>query len=173
MSATQNNNDMDLDNNNNKDQDSVNNHNGNSELDSVNTVDDDDNNESVKSETMSDDDIEDYLETHAETDFDNLVTELYLQHTKQDNNTMKIVHQHRVLMGESDDSEEMSNDSETSRYEYESEENMTLPTQDEMIDWLKRRHEDEYKIGIQQLYKTTLIRLNENTTNPKVDLNKT
>ena len=169
MSATQNNNDMDLDNNNNKDQDSVNNHNDNSELDSVNTVDDDDNNESVKSETMSDDDIEDYLETYAETDFDNLVTELYLQHTKQDNNTMKIVHEHRVLMGESDDSEEMSNDSETSRYEYESDE----PTLYEMIEWLKQRHEDEYKIAIQQLYKTTLIRLNKNTTNPKVDLNKT
>ena len=42
-----------------------------------------------------------------------------------------------------------------------------------MIEWLKQRHEDEYKIGIQQLYKTTLIRLNKNTTNPKVDLNKT
>ena len=95
---------------------------------------------------MSVDDIEEYLETYAHNDFSNLVTELYLQHTKEDNMLMQIVHEHRVLMGESDDSEEMSNDSEASRYEYESEDNMTLPPQDEMIDWLKRKHDEEYKM---------------------------
>ena len=76
-------------------------------------------------------------------------------------------------MGESDDSEERSNDNEASRYEYESEDNMTLPPQDEMIDWLKRKHDEEYKIGIQELYKTTSIQVNKNTTNPKVNLDKT
>ena len=57
--------------------------------------------------------------------------------------------------------------------QYESEENMTLPTQDEMIDWLKQKHDIEYKIEIQELYKTTSIQVNKNTTNPKVNLNKT
>ena len=174
MSATQNNNDTELDNNNNnKDHDSVNNHNNNSERDSVNTVDDDDYDTSVESETMSVDDIEEYLEAYAGNEFSNLVTELYLHHTKEDNRLMEIVHEHRVLMGESDTSEEESDDSEASRYEYESEDNMSLPPEDDMIDWLKQKHDIEYKIEIQELYKTTSIQVNKNTTNPKVNLNKT
>ena len=177
MSATQNNNDTELDNNNNnnnnKDHDSVNNHNNNSERDSVNTVDDDDYDTSVESETMSVDDIEEYLEAYAGNEFSNLVTELFLHHTKEDNRLMEIVHEHRVLMGESDTSEEESDDSEASRYEYESEDNMSLPPEDDMIDWLKEKHDEEYKIEIQKLYKTTSIQVNKNTTNPKVNLNKT
>ena len=111
MSATQNNNNTELDNNNNnKDHDSVNNHNNNSERDSVNTVDDDDYDTLVESETMSVDDIEEYLEAYAGNEFSNLVTELFLHHTKEDNRLMEIVHEHRVLMGESDTPEEESDD---------------------------------------------------------------
>ena len=50
---------------------------------------------------------------------------------------------------------------------------MTLPTQYDMIVWLKRRYDKEYKNGIQELYKTTPIHVNKNTTNPKVNLNRT
>ena len=53
------------------------------------------------------------------------------------------------------------------------EDNMTLLPQDDMIVWLKQRHDEEYKNGIQELYKTTSIHVNKNTTNPKVNLNKT